>query len=81
MNQENEKKEMEVELDDMDKAAGGKIAKNPNGSCDTLDKYVIVDDNTNQGVAMAGGYSHARKVAQGMGLSTENIDYKDVVKP
>ncbi len=73
--------EKELDLESMEKAAGGKIAKNPNGSIETLDKYVVVDDNTNAAIAKTGGYRHARKIAEKMGLSTDDMPYEDIKKP
>ncbi len=71
----------DLDLEDMGKAAGGKIARNPEGTCDTLDKYIVVNDETNQAIAKVGGYAHARKVAEGLGLSTDDIPFDQVKMP
>ena len=70
-----------INMNELDTITGGLIAQNPNGTCNTDDKYLIVDDNTKQVIAKTGGYAHARKIAEALGLSTEWIDINDVSAP
>jgi hypothetical protein len=74
----NNKDHQELNPENLDKIAGGHLAKNPAGSADTDDKYLVVDDNTNEVIAKTGGYRHARKIAEKMNLSTDFIENSEV---
>lgn len=71
---------MSIALNDkeLEMVNGGAIAKNPEGTCDTDDKYLIVDDNTKQVIAKTGGYAHARMIAEALNLSTDTISIDEV---
>jgi len=74
------KEEMELKtLDELEKVSGGLLVKNPDGSVETDDKYLIVDDNTKQVIAKTGGYRHARKIAEKMDLSVDFMDSNEVL--
>ena len=60
-----------ITLDEMMNVNGGAVRVNPNGSCDTEDKYFIVDDLTGIILALTGGYRKARKLAESFGQSPE----------
>ena len=47
------------------------VAIDPNGSCDTEDKYLIMDDKSGDVLAKTGGYRKARKIAEQLGQSPE----------
>ena len=40
----------------------------------------MMDDNTRQVIANTGGYAHARRIAEALGLSTEWISINEVVE-
>ena len=73
----NEEKELK-NLDELEKVSGGSLVKNPDGSVETDDKYLVVDDNNKQVIAKTGGYRHARKIAERMGVSVDFIDSNEV---
>ena len=58
-------------LEKMELVNGGVVTVNPNGSCDTEDKYCIVDDLTGIILALTGGYRKARRLAESLGQSPE----------
>ena len=60
-----------ININSLENVTGGKIAQNPNGSCETVDKYFVIDDNSNTVIAQVGGYRHARKIAESLGQSVE----------
>jgi hypothetical protein len=64
--------------DALDQVTGGRIAKNPKGSSDTDDKYLVVNDNTKEVIAKTGGYGTARKIAAALGQSSERIEPEDI---
>ncbi len=57
--------------EELDMVAGGIVEKNPNGSCDTEDKYIVKDDTTGEIIGMTGGYANARRMAEKHGQSPE----------
>ena len=64
----NEKK---IEMENLESVTGGIVTVNPNGSCDTEDKYYIRHDKTGIILAVTGGYRKARKIAEMLGQSPE----------
>ncbi len=64
----NEKK---VEIENLESVTGGVVTVNPNGSCETEDKYFIRHDLTGIILAITGGYRKARKLAESLGQSPE----------
>ena len=65
------KKDEELKEEVLDQVAGGVVAIDPNGSCDTEDKYLIMDDKSGDVLAKTGGYRKARKIAEQLGQSPE----------
>ena len=61
----------ELNMDDLELVNGGVVKVNPNGSCDTENKYQIIDDLTGLILAVTGGYRNARKLAEKFGQSPE----------
>ena len=60
-------------LEKMEQVNGGAVKVNPKGSCDTEDKYFIMDDITGIILAITGGYRKARKLAESLGQSAELV--------
>ena len=58
-------------VENLELVTGGAVTVNPKGSCDTEDKYFIVDDLTGIILAITGGYRKARKLAESLGQSPE----------
>ena len=64
-------KKNRIAVEDLEFVTGGIVTINPNGSCDTEDKYYIRHDLTGIVLAVTGGYRKARKIAEILGQSPE----------
>ena len=62
-----------IKTDDLEFVSGDIVTINPNGSCDTEDKYFIRNDLTGIILAVTGGYRKARKIAETLGQSPELV--------
>ena len=66
-------KKNRITVEDLEFVNGGIVTINPNGSCDTEDKYYIRHDLTGIVLAVTGGYRKARKIAETLGQSPELV--------